>query len=241
MIFPAIDLMGGKCVRLFQGDFNQRTDYSVSPVDMAKNFAEAGAKWIHIVDLDGAKSEQSQQAELITRIAKHAGLKVQTGGGLRNISQIQKLLAGGVSRVVIGSLAVSNPTQVKHWISELGPDKFTLALDINIDAHGTPRPALRGWQDTSPKTLWQVIDGYINTGVKSVLVTDIAKDGVLQGANTQLYQDFISRYPSLNLITSGGVGSLANVRALKALNPAGIIIGKALYENKFTLAQAIAC
>ena len=241
MIFPAIDLMGGKCVRLFQGDFNQRTDYGISPIDMAQSFAKAGAKWIHVVDLDGAKSEQSQQEELITKIAKHAGLKVQTGGGLRNAAQIQKLLTGGVTRVVIGSLAVSNPAQVKQWISEFGPDKFTLALDINIDAHGTPRPALRGWQDSSEKTLWHVIDGFINTGVKSVLVTDIAKDGVLQGANTHLYQELISRYPSLALITSGGVGSLADVRALKALKPAGIIIGKALYENKFTLAQAIAC
>ncbi len=241
MIFPAIDLMGGTCVRLFQGDFSQRTDYDISPVDMAKSFADAGAKWVHIVDLDGAKSEQSQQAELIIKIAQHAGLKVQTGGGLRAAVQIQKLLAGGVARVVIGSLAVSNPKLVKHWISEFGPDKFTLALDINIDANGTPRPALRGWQDTSEKTLWQVIDGFINTGVKSVLVTDIAKDGVLQGANIQLYQDFTSRYPDLNLITSGGVGALADVRALKALKPAGIIIGKALYENKFTVGQAIAC
>ena len=127
MIYPAIDLMGGKCVRLFKGDFNQRTDYQMSPVDMAKSFAEAGAKWVHVVDLDGAKSETSQQQDLIIKIAQTCGLKVQTGGGLRELSQIQKLLNGGVSRVVIGSLAVSNPSLVKNWISELGPDKIHLS------------------------------------------------------------------------------------------------------------------
>lgn len=241
MIYPAIDLMGGKCVRLFKGDFSQRTYYEISPLDMAKSFAKAGANWIHIVDLDGAKSEKSKQSELIIEIAQTCGAKVQTGGGLRELSQIQKLLAGGVERVVIGSLAVSNPASVKNWISELGPDKFTLALDVKIDGNKTPRPALRGWQDASVKTLWQVVDQYIETGLTSILVTDIAKDGVLQGANTALYKEFQTRYPELDLITSGGVGTLRDVQALKALNPSGVIIGKALYENKFTLKQAIAC
>lgn len=240
-IYPAIDLIGGKCVRLFKGDFSQRTDYDVSPLDMAKSFAQAGAEWVHIVDLDGAKSEKAQQADLITQIAKHSGLKVQTGGGLRELSQIQRLLNGGIERVVIGSLAVSSPATVKYWISELGPDKFTLALDIQIDEDGTPRPALRGWQDASEKSLWQVLNDYSSTGLTSVLVTDIAKDGVLQGSNIDLYKDILTKYPSLDLITSGGVGSIKDVEDLKALKPHGIIIGKALYENKFTLAQAISC
>ena len=241
MIYPAIDLMNGQCVRLIKGDFKQRTDYDISPINMAKKFAKAGAKWLHIVDLDGAKSETSQQAGLIIKIAKASGLKVQTGGGLRELAQIQRLLEGGVERVVIGSLAVSQPQAVRYWMSELGPEKFTLALDVKIDASGTPRPAIRGWQDASSKTLWQVIDGFANTGVKSILVTDIAKDGVLAGANINLYQEFQTRYPELDLITSGGVGTLEDVKALKALNPAGVIIGKALYENKFTLEQAIKC
>lgn len=241
MIFPAIDLMGGQCVRLFKGDFNLRTNYDVSPLAMAQSFAASGAEWVHIVDLDGAKNEKTEQAELIINIARDAGLKVQTGGGLRELSHIQRLLDGGVERVVIGSLAISNPAMVKYWMSEFGAEKFCLALDVQIDDTGTPRPALRGWQDASEKTLWEVIDGYAGTGFKTLLVTDIAKDGALQGANTGLYQDILTKYPELDLITSGGVGSLQDVQDLKALNPYGVIIGKALYENKFTLKDAITC
>ncbi len=241
MIYPAIDLMDGKCVRLFQGDFNQRTDYPISPSAMAKSFATAGAEWVHIVDLDGAKSETQQQANLIINIAETSGIKVQTGGGIRNLSQVEKLLNGGISRVVIGSLAVSNPNLIKEWVEQIGPDKFTLALDVQIDKKGIPRPALRGWQDASAKTLWQVINDYQDSGVTNFLVTDIAKDGALQGTNLSLYIDVQSRYPAIDLITSGGVGTLEDVKALKLINPSGIIIGKALYENKFTLAQAITC
>lgn len=241
MIYPAIDLMDGGCVRLFKGDFNQRTDYEISPVEMAKDFAAAGAEWVHIVDLDGAKSGHTQQTGLIVDIAQESGLKVQTGGGIRDLSQIQTLLNGGVDRVVIGSLAESNPEMVKYWMSELGPERLTLALDVMIDDAGTPRPAVRGWTEESDKTLWHVIDGYANSGLKNILVTDIAKDGVLEGSNIPLYKKIRSDYPDLELITSGGVGSLKDVKALKKINPAGIIIGKALYEGKFDVKQAIAC
>ncbi len=241
MIYPAIDLMDGGCVRLFKGDFNQRTNYSADPVQMAKDFAKAGAKWLHVVDLDGAKNEYAGQSELIINIAQKSGLNVQTGGGIRELSQIQRLLAGGIERVVIGSLAVSNPTMVRRWLSELGPKRIVLALDVTIDAQGVPSPTLRGWTQTSDKTLWDVLDGYLSAGLRHILVTDIAKDGVLGGANVGLYQEIMRKYPKLDLITSGGVGSLDDVRALKRLKPAGIIIGKALYENKFTLAQAIQC
>lgn len=241
MIFPAIDLMNNACVRLFKGDFNQRTDYDIAPIDMAQSFADAGAKWVHIVDLDGAKSERSQQSELICDIAKKVDINVQTGGGIREVSQIQRLLDGGVQRLVIGSLAISNPAMVKYWLSEFGAEKFTLALDVQLDEDGTPRPALRGWQDASEKTLWEVIEDFGDTGVKTFLVTDIAKDGVLQGANNALYAEIIEKHPQLDLITSGGVGSLDDVKSLKKLDPYGIIIGKALYENKFSLKQAISC
>lgn len=241
LIYPAIDLIDGKCVRLYKGDFKQRTDYDVSPIDVVKSYAASGAEWVHIVDLDGAKREKTQQADLIIEIAKQSNLKVQTGGGLRELSQIQRLLNGGIARVVIGSLAISNPAMVKYWISELGADKFTLALDVQIDDIGVPRPALRGWQDASEKTLWQVIDDYTGTGIKSVLVTDISKDGVLEGSNVDLYKDIMKQYPNIDLITSGGVGTIKDVQALKDIKPEGVIIGKALYENKFTLAEAIAC
>jgi len=241
MIFPAIDLMDGGCVRLLKGDFDQRTNYSTDPVDMARSFEAAGAKWLHVVDLDGAKNQMASQSELIINIAQATNMNVQTGGGLRNIDQIKKLLNGGIERVVIGSLAVKDPALVKGWMRELGSEKIVLAIDVFLDLDGTPRPATHGWTQTSEQSLWQVIDEFLDVGLKTILVTDIAKDGGLQGSNVGLYKDIMNRYPGLDLISSGGVGSLEDVRVLKALNPAGIIIGKALYENKFALSKAISC
>ena len=233
--------MDGGCVRLYKGDFNQRTDYDAIPMDVAKSYATAGAEWIHIVDLDGAKHGKTEQTELIVKIAQESGLKVQTGGGLRELSQIQQLLDGGVARAVIGSLAVTNPQMVKFWINEVGQDKICIALDVNIGEDGQPYPATRGWTETGSRTLWDVLDDYMGTGLSTILVTDISKDGVLGGANVALYKEILTNYPTLDLITSGGVGTLGHVKALKALNPYGVIIGKALYENKFTLKDAIQC
>ncbi len=241
MIFPAIDLIDGKCVRLYKGDFDQRTDYAMSPVDMARQFAAEGAEWIHIVDLDGAKNQASEQSGIIIEIAQKSGLKVQTGGGLRHLETIKNLLAQDIERVVIGSLAISDPKRVQSWMVELGPEKIVLALDVNIDADGIPYPAKHGWLEKSDQSLWDVIEAYQDSGLKTILVTDIAKDGVLQGANVNLYRSIQARYPGLDLITSGGVGELSDVRDLKALSPHGVIIGKALYENRFSLADAISC
>jgi len=217
MIYPAIDLMDGGCVRLFKGDFNQRTNYKVSPLEVARKCVEAGAEWMHIVDLDGAKNEKNAQAELIINIARESG------------------------RVVIGSLAVTNPQMVKFWINTLGPERVVIALDVNITDDGTPYPATRGWTEAGERTLWTILDDYSDSGLQTILVTDIGRDGVLGGANINLYTQIMARFPDFNLITSGGVGTLDHVKNLKALNPHGIIIGKALYENKFTLNQAIKC
>lgn len=241
MIYPAIDLMDGGCVRLLKGDFKQRTNYDISPIEVARNYAKAGAEWMHIVDLDGARHGTSVQTDLIIEIAKESGLKVQTGGGLRELALIQRLIAGGVHRVVIGSLAVTNPQMVKFWLGDLGNEHVVLALDVMISEDSTPYPTTRGWTETATKSLWETLDDYMGSGLSTILVTDIAKDGVLEGANIDLYQEIIKRYPNLNLITSGGVGTLTHVRKLKKIKPHGIIIGKALYENKFTLAEAITC
>lgn len=233
--------MDGGCVRLFKGDFNQRTDYEITPVEVARVCAKAGAEWMHIVDLDGAKHGKTEQADLIIEIAKESGLKVQTGGGLRELSHIQRLLNGGVERVVIGSLAVTNPQMVKFWLSEVGHDKIVIALDVNVNEDGEPYPATKGWTEASERSLWDVTDDYINAGLKTILVTDIARDGVMKGVNAPLYRTIMKRYPDLNLITSGGVGNLKHVQTLKKLKPHGIIIGKALFEDKFTLKEAIEC
>jgi phosphoribosylformimino-5-aminoimidazole carboxamide ribotide isomerase len=241
MIFPAIDLMDGGCVRLTKGDFSRRTNYATDPVAMAVEFARTGAKWLHLVDLDGAKNQQAAQSELVIEIANSCGLQTQTGGGLRSKAQIKNLLDNGLTRVVIGSLAVSQPKQVMEWMETFGPDKIVMALDVELDQMGVPRPAVHGWTQSSELSLWEVIEEYSNIGLQTILVTDIAKDGVLRGANIALYAQIMKRYPTLDLITSGGVGTIEDVRALKALNPAGIIIGKALYENRFTLTEVIKC
>lgn len=226
MIIPAIDLIDGKCVRLYKGDFNQKTDYDISPLEVAKTYEKEGATRVHIVDLDGAKRGASEQAQLIIEIAQQTNLKVQTGGGLRELSHIQRLIEGGVHRVVLGSLAVKNPQMVKFWLSEMNPENFVLALDVNFDETGTPYPMTKGWTEKGRNSLWEILEGYADSGIKTVLVTDISKDGVQEGSNLDLYKDIMTRYPDLDVITSGGVGSLDDVKALKPLNPHGIIMGK---------------
>ena len=241
MIFPAMDLMDGGCVRLLKGDFGARTNYGADPVEVAQGYAAAGAEWMHIVDLDGAKNGQTEQSELILKVANSANFKVQTGGGLRELSQIQRLLEGGVDRVVIGSLAVTNPQMVKHWLREVGPDAICLALDVNQGEDGEYRPATKGWTEASKKTLWDVIGDFLGSGLKTILVTDIGRDGMELGGNIELYKRIGSEFPTLDLITSGGVGTIDHVNSLKAIAPYGIIIGKALYEGNFTLDEAISC
>lgn len=241
MIFPAMDLMDGGCVRLLKGDFDARTNYAADPIEVAQGYAAAGAEWMHIVDLDGAKNGQAEQSKLILEIAKSADIKVQTGGGLRDLAQIQNLLNGGVDRVVIGSLAVTNPQMVKHWLREVGVESICVALDVNQGEDGEFRPATKGWTEPSKKTLWDVLSDYLGSGLQTVLVTDIGRDGMQTGGNVALYKRIQKEFPTLDLITSGGVGTLDHVKDLKALDPYGIIIGKALYEGAFTLAEAMSC
>ncbi|WP_017930576.1 1-(5-phosphoribosyl)-5-[(5-phosphoribosylamino)methylideneamino]imidazole-4-carboxamide isomerase [Robiginitomaculum antarcticum] len=241
MIYPAIDLMDGGCVRLFKGDFDLRTNYDGAPTDVAASFAKAGAKWVHIVDLDGARTENAAQTDLIIEIAKSTPINVQTGGGIRNADQIAKLLNGGVSRVVLGSIAVTDPLTVMSWMDKFGADKFCLAFDVHINEAGVARPALKGWTQSASTDLLSIIKRYSAYDYGALLVTDIAKDGVLLGPNVELYRNLLARFPNAPLITSGGVGKLDDVKALKSLSPYGIIIGKALYENKFTLEEAITC
>jgi phosphoribosylformimino-5-aminoimidazole carboxamide ribotide isomerase len=241
MIFPAIDLMNGQCVRLLKGRFDAKTEYDADPIDVARGYSDAGAKWIHVVDLDGAKNGSSSQSALIGRIATESGLRVQAGGGLRDIGTITRMLDAGVERVVIGSLAVTQPIMVRRWLNELGPDKVVLAFDVNLDETGTAFPAIKGWTEATETPFFEVLDSYSGTGLRTILVTDIGRDGAETGGNTKLYKTILRDYPTLDLITSGGVGTLDHVRDLKALSPYGIIIGRALYEGNFDVAEAIAC
>jgi phosphoribosylformimino-5-aminoimidazole carboxamide ribotide isomerase len=239
MIWPAIDLMGGQCVRLHQGDFNQKTNYDTDPLKRAKEFAAAGAKALHIVDLDGAKSGSPQHQKLITRIATEIGLKVQAGGGIRSTSDIRRLLDGGVSRVIIGSLAITAADTVIDWFDEFGSQGIVLAVDVRIE-NGLPIPAIRGWQDKATTDLWQVLDRFAGK-LSNLLVTDIDRDGVLGGANAELYSLIKSKYPKINLLASGGIGNINDITEVKKAGVNGVIIGKALYEKNFSLEEALSC
>ncbi len=239
MIWPAIDLMGGQCVRLHKGDFSQKTKYDADPLARAQSFAAAGATALHVVDLDGAWEASPRHSALITQIASETGLTVQAGGGIRTREGIKLLLDGGVSRVIIGSLAITAPKTVLGWLKEFGPKRIILALDVHIE-NGTPMPAIRGWQDRSAITLWEALDGFGDQAA-NILVTDIDRDGVLGGANAALYAQIKTRHPSLNLLASGGIGALEDISFVRKAGADGVIIGKALYENRFSLSEALSC
>jgi phosphoribosylformimino-5-aminoimidazole carboxamide ribotide isomerase len=238
IIYPAIDLKDGHCVRLKQGDFDQATLYEADPLRQAGKFAEAGAEWLHMVDLDGAKAGEMLQFDLIARIAKHTKLKIQVGGGIRSDKTVKRLLEAGVARVVVGSLAVKNRAQTQGWLREFGGDKIILAFDIRYH-DGQPEILTHGWQSGSQQLLWDVLDAYAHSGLKFVLCTDVSRDGMLGGANNALYAALHERWPMIDMLASGGVGGLQDILDLARLGAAGAIVGKAIYEGRVDLAEAI--
>lgn len=248
MIIPAIDLIDGQVVRLFQGDYQQKTAYTTTPVDLVRSYIEQGAQWIHIVDLTGAKDPSKRQLELIKQMVDIPNSQFQTGGGIRTEQDVKDLLALGVARVVIGSVAVSQPELVSKWFEKYGAEKIVLALDINIDSDGNQYIATHGWQQNSGVTLGQLIEIYEKVGLCHVLCTDISKDGTLSGPNQSLYKSLASRYPEISWQASGGISCLDDIEQLlpniktSGLNnqtPSGVILGKSLLEGRFTVADAI--
>jgi len=239
ILYPAIDLLEGRVVRLHKGAFDAVTDYGDDPVAVAEAFGEAGASWVHVVDLAGARDGARRQTETIRAICQ-TGLRVQTGGGVRSAEDVESLLAIGVERVIIGSLAVTDAPRVRDWIETYGAGRITLALDVKR-LGGSYRPALQGWTDMMMTTLPEVIASYDGSGLKHALVTDISRDGDLSGPNLALYADLLDRHPSVDWQASGGVSSLADIEAVRELGMAGAITGKALYEGIFTLKEALAC
>lgn len=239
LIYPAIDLKAGVCVRLMHGKFDQVTQYDEQPAARLTAFVAEGAEWIHVVDLDGAEAGQAMQHALIGELARAIDVKIQSGGGVRSREDVSKLLASGVDRVVIGSLAVTRPDEVAEWLAEFGPERITLALDVKLE-DGVPVPALKGWTQSSGIDLWTALDRYPKGAAKHLLVTDVGRDGALTGPNLELLAEIRRRRPDLVLQASGGVSSLDDLIAVKALGCNGAIVGRALYENRFTLPEAIA-
>lgn len=241
IIYPAIDLRGGRVVRLTEGRFDQEKSYGDDPLAVAQDFAAGGATWLHVVDLDGAKDPTQRQTALVEKIVQGSGLRVQTGGGIRDESQVAALLAAGVQRVIVGSLAVKQPELVRGWFKRFGAEKIVLSPDVRLNAAGTPYIATAGWQESTDVKLDEFLDGYLPDGLVHILCTDISRDGKLTGPNTALYAQLVSKFPALQIQASGGVSSLEDLLGLKITGSAGVIVGRALYEKKFTLKEALAC
>ena len=241
IIIPALDLIDGSVVRLHQGDYDQKRDYGSDPLLRLQEYQRQGAKLLHLVDLTGAKDPKARQITLIQTLIKGVQVPVQIGGGIRTQDDVEALLAAGAARVVIGSTAIKQPELVKQWFSKYGSEALVLALDVRITADGNKYVAIHGWQEDSNQTLEQVIDDYLPHGLKHVLCTDISKDGTLSGSNVKLYREISQKYPQIAFQASGGIGQLDDVKALKDSGVAGVIVGRALLEGKFTVEEAISC
>ena len=235
IIYPAIDLIDATVVRLHKGDFQQLTAYNSDPICVAQAYADAGATWLHLVDLNGAKNPRNRQVELISKIIENTGLKVQTGGGIRSFNDVKTLIAAGASRVVIGSLAVKETQTTRNIIDSFGPEQICLAADVIWQNDGF-YIAVSGWQEASSISLFSFIKTYIKNGLQHALCTDIDRDGTLVGCNRELYREVKQAFPNLQLQASGGVGELNDLEGLPA---DGVIIGKALYEGRFTIKEAL--
>ncbi|MDC9580219.1 1-(5-phosphoribosyl)-5-[(5-phosphoribosylamino)methylideneamino]imidazole-4-carboxamide isomerase [Xenorhabdus sp. PR6a] len=241
MIIPALDLIDGNVVRLHQGDYAQQRDYGRSPLARLQQYEQAGAKLLHLVDLTGAKDPAKRQIALLQALLASVTIPVQIGGGIRSEADITALLAAGASRVVIGSAAITQPELVKQGFQRYGAEAIVLALDVRINADGVKHVAISGWQENSRATLEDIIEQYLPVGLKHVLCTDISRDGTLSGTNIALYREISQRYPQIQFQASGGIGSLADISPLPASGVAGVIVGRALLEGKFTLTEAIQC
>lgn len=232
IVYPAMDLIAGRIVRLRQGRFDEITFYDPAPADALEAFADAGAEWAHVVDLDGAKAGAPAQHQLLQALASSSPLKLQVAGGVRSADHVAALLAAGASRVVVGSLAVRDPEATRALLERFGAEQVTLSLDVRVD--GEPMVATHGWQEDSSLTLWDVAALY--PSARHLLLTDIGRDGMLQGPNHALLAQSVERLPHLAIQASGGVTSLED---LARLTTAGAILGRAMWEGRLSLAEAL--
>jgi phosphoribosylformimino-5-aminoimidazole carboxamide ribotide isomerase len=233
-LIPAIDMKDGRCVRLYQGDFNAQTVYADNPLDVFDAYLKVGAQRIHLVDLDGAKEGSQKNLPIIQSMVTRRAAQIQVGGGLRSLDRVQALLSTGVQRAVVGSIAVTSPNDVIAWGLSVGFDRLVLAFDVRIDVNNTPWLTTHGWQNQSNTSLWDAVEHYVTQGFRHVLCTDISRDGALTGPNLPLYQEAVRRFPQVQWQASGGVSSSADLRALKESGVAAVISGRALLENKIS-------
>jgi len=237
LLIPALDLRGGRCVRLYQGDFAAETQYPLEPTVRVQRYRALGASWIHVVDLDGARHGELAHADLIASLAAIPGVRLQFGGGVREAATVEQLLQLGVARVVIGSAAIEQPEQLHLWLKRYGATRFCVAVDVRCDACGVPNVRTRGWQRDSGVTLWDALAQRIPAGIRHVLCTDIERDGTLQGPNIELYREVQRRHPQLLWQASGGIRNAADLHALAELGIDAAVSGKALLEGHITIEE----
>ncbi len=240
-ILPAIDVLNGSIVRLSQGDYERQTTYASAPLEAIRGYAQSGASWLHLVDLDAARKGRYTLRPLVEEIRAATPLLVQTGGGVRHENDVEAMIAAGAERVVVGTLAVREPEKVIGWLAKFGTDRLTLALDTRQDERGAWRLPVRGWTENTPHTLESLLGLYAEAGLRHVLCTDIARDGMLSGFNVDLYRSLALRFPTLEIQASGGVRGLADIKAAKRAGASGAILGRALLEGHLTLKEALAC
>lgn len=231
-IIPAIDIIGGKCVRLTQGDYGQKKVYSDSPLEMAKRFEDVGITRLHLVDLDGAKQKKIINKDILESITSATSLKVDFGGGVQSDEAIEEAFRSGAHQVTGGSIAVKNPELFSAWIHRYGGDKIILGADAKAK-----KIAISGWEETTSIDLVDFIKGYISKGISYVICTDVVKDGLLQGPSIELYKEILSEIKGVKLIASGGVSEVEDLEKLAGLGVYGVIVGKAYYEGRITLEQ----
>ena len=231
-IIPAIDIIDGKCVRLTKGDYATQKTYNENPLEVAKQFEASGIELLHLVDLDGAKSNQIVNYQVLERIASKTSLKIDFGGGLKSDKDVEIAFNSGANQITGGSIAVKNPTLFQSWITKYGADRIILGADVS-----DKKIAISGWQEVTDLDLFPFIESYKNLGLNTVICTDIAKDGMLEGSSIELYKEMMTQFPDLNLVASGGVTTMEELEVLANSNIYGAIIGKAIYEGRITLKQ----
>ena len=233
-IIPAIDIIGGKCVRLTKGDYTQQKVYNENPLEVAMQFEEAGITRLHIVDLDGAKTGTIINLKVLETVAANTKLVIDFGGGIKKINDIESIFNAGASIATIGSIAVKHPELLEEWLMEFGADKFLIGADV-LDG----KIKIGGWLEDSGLEIFDFIGKMLGLGAINIFCTDISKDGAMEGPSIELYKTIIAQHPEINLISSGGVTTIEDVVELKAIGCSGAIIGKAIYEGNITLQQLL--
>ncbi|RDZ28100.1 1-(5-phosphoribosyl)-5-[(5-phosphoribosylamino)methylideneamino]imidazole-4-carboxamide isomerase [Lysobacter silvisoli] len=238
-LYPAIDVRAGRVVRLRQGDFEQETAYEEEPLTLAKRYADTGARWLHLVDLDAARYGGYTLAPLLRAITTTSWMRVQTGGGVRSEADIEAILDAGADRVVVGSLAIREPDHIAGWLQRYGADRITIALDARQAGNGEWQLPVAGWTEDSGMRLEPMLEHLAGIGVRHLLCTDVSRDGTLMGPNLDLYRHVLAIAPELQVQASGGIRDIADIVSAHDAGCRGAVLGKALIEGRFSLDRAL--